>query len=49
VAELQIAQREARANAQAYDLEARRKLRQLSMELTGLGLDPEGWARLPQE
>jgi hypothetical protein len=41
--------REARANAQAYDLEARRKLRQLSMELTRLGLDPEGWTRPPLE
>jgi len=28
--------REARANAQAYDAEARRKLRALSVELTGL-------------
>jgi len=28
--------REARANAQAYDLEARRKLRELSLDLTGL-------------
>jgi hypothetical protein len=28
--------REARANAQAYDAEARRKLRALSLELTGL-------------
>ncbi|WP_338000442.1 hypothetical protein [Chelativorans sp. YIM 93263] len=31
-------QREARAHAQAYDLEARQKLRQLSMELTRLGI-----------
>lgn len=31
-------QRETRAHPQAYDLEARRKLRQLSMELTGLKL-----------
>ena len=30
-------QRESRANAQAYDREARRKLRDLSMKLTGLG------------
>ena len=32
--------REARAHTQAYDVKARRKLRQLSMELTGLGARP---------